>query len=451
MEAARIPWRPLGRILVEQGLLTSEELETALEQQERTGKRLGETIVECGFVSGPELSSALASQYGIELTTETGFGTGLRGQIQRRHETERRGVRPTLVESLPPDDEFELETEPQPEELEPASPEASLLTQLEEQWARLAAAEALLAEQRHELALLAAQRDRRHEQAARFARRARSRPAETEAEVVSSEHVERLEAELRSRDQEIERLTHEQANAGNRLAASEAALAEREHEAAEHRNEIDRVAAELQARGQELEEARGALGTAQGAIEAQDRRFEELAVEFEHVVRSRSDVESELGAAQALLVEREQAVEKLHHELGRRRDQARRFVERLRSPHQHEAHADELDGLRGELAQAHEALAAAETALGEQHHRLEELRAELERAAEARTRSRQRFQPCARPSRSETAIFTRPAPSSSRPTTLWPPPTRPPRNGSAASPSSTSSSSRPAARLRPRA
>ena len=94
MEAATIPWRPLGRILVEQGLLTSEELEAALAQQEKTGRRLGETIVECGFVSGPELSSALAAQYGIELTTETGFGTGLRGQIQRRHENERRSLRP---------------------------------------------------------------------------------------------------------------------------------------------------------------------------------------------------------------------------------------------------------------------------------------------------------------------------------------------------------------------
>src|ERR671911_256558 len=88
VEAARIPWRPLGRILVEQGLLTSDELEAALAQQERTGKRLGETIVECGFVSGPELSNALASQYGIELKTETGFGTGLRTQIQRRYENE---------------------------------------------------------------------------------------------------------------------------------------------------------------------------------------------------------------------------------------------------------------------------------------------------------------------------------------------------------------------------
>src|SRR5215207_7550867 len=89
VEAARIAWRPLGRLLVEQGLLTDGELERALVLQQTTGKRLGETIVELGFVSGPELSSALATQYGIELTVETGFGTGLRAQIQRRHENDR--------------------------------------------------------------------------------------------------------------------------------------------------------------------------------------------------------------------------------------------------------------------------------------------------------------------------------------------------------------------------
>ena len=89
MEAARIAWRPLGRLLVEQGLLTDDELERALVLQQATGKRLGETIVELGFVSGPDLASALATQYGIELTVETGFGTGLRAQIQRRHENDR--------------------------------------------------------------------------------------------------------------------------------------------------------------------------------------------------------------------------------------------------------------------------------------------------------------------------------------------------------------------------
>ena len=90
MEAAHIAWRPLGQLLVEQGMLTSSELEQALARQQESGKRLGETIVELGFVSGPELATALAAQYGIELMTEKGFGTGLRSEIQRRHEHDRR-------------------------------------------------------------------------------------------------------------------------------------------------------------------------------------------------------------------------------------------------------------------------------------------------------------------------------------------------------------------------
>ena len=152
MEAAHITWRPLGRLLVEQGLLTGDDLERALAEQQRTGQRLGETIVKLGFVSGPELASALAAQYGIELTTEKGFGTGLRSEIQRRHESDRK-----RVVQLVPDLAAETDSYPEPEpevaepDSEPDAGDASLLAQLEEQWAKLAAAEAALAERHREL------------------------------------------------------------------------------------------------------------------------------------------------------------------------------------------------------------------------------------------------------------------------------------------------------------
>jgi hypothetical protein len=165
VEAAHITWRPLGRLLVERGLLTGDELERALTEQQATGQRLGETIVKLGFVSGPELASALAAQYGIELTTEKGFGTGLRSEIQRRHESDRR-----RVIQLVPDVDDEADSEPAPEtEAEilelvraPESApdgEAALLAQLEEQWAKLAAAEAALAERERDLTELAERRD----------------------------------------------------------------------------------------------------------------------------------------------------------------------------------------------------------------------------------------------------------------------------------------------------
>lgn len=165
MEAAHITWRPLGRLLVEQGLLTGDELELALAKQQQTGLRLGETIVQCGFVSGPQLANALAAQYGIELTTEKGFGTGLRSEIQRRHETDRRRVvqlAPPLPEEEPPEQGPEL-SESDGEDADP-----TLLAQLEEQWAKLAAAEEALAERERELAELSREHDRRRDEIGRL-------------------------------------------------------------------------------------------------------------------------------------------------------------------------------------------------------------------------------------------------------------------------------------------
>ena len=85
MERAESIWRPLGELLVEKKLLTEEELELALTEQAETGRLLGAILVERGYVSGPALAVALAEQYGVELHTERGFGTGLWAEIDRRH------------------------------------------------------------------------------------------------------------------------------------------------------------------------------------------------------------------------------------------------------------------------------------------------------------------------------------------------------------------------------
>ena len=85
MEAAEQSWRPLGELLVDKGLVTKEELEHALAEQEESGRLLGAILVERGYVSGPALAIALAEQYGVELKTERGFGTGLWAEIDRRH------------------------------------------------------------------------------------------------------------------------------------------------------------------------------------------------------------------------------------------------------------------------------------------------------------------------------------------------------------------------------
>src|SRR4051812_10522730 len=85
MERAESIWRPLGELLVEKNLLTADELELALTEQVESGRLLGAILVERGYVSGPALAVALAEQYGVELHTERGFGTGLWAEIDRRH------------------------------------------------------------------------------------------------------------------------------------------------------------------------------------------------------------------------------------------------------------------------------------------------------------------------------------------------------------------------------
>jgi hypothetical protein len=62
-------WRPLGTLLVEQGLLADSALREALaEQRDRPERRLGEILVERGHLSGAALASALADQHGLDVT-----------------------------------------------------------------------------------------------------------------------------------------------------------------------------------------------------------------------------------------------------------------------------------------------------------------------------------------------------------------------------------------------
>jgi hypothetical protein len=122
VEPAETMWRPLGELLLEKGLVSPDELELALTEQAESGRLLGAILVERGFVSGPALAVALAEQYGVELATERGFGTGLWAEIDRRH----RAVRGHEAEDddnvvklepvpLPPRVEIVPDPEPDPE------------------------------------------------------------------------------------------------------------------------------------------------------------------------------------------------------------------------------------------------------------------------------------------------------------------------------------------------
>ncbi|MDR0952410.1 MAG: GspE/PulE family protein [Oscillospiraceae bacterium] len=56
----------LGDLLLSIGLITQQQLDSALQQQRGTGKRLGNVLVETGFVSEQQLIEALQLQLGIE-------------------------------------------------------------------------------------------------------------------------------------------------------------------------------------------------------------------------------------------------------------------------------------------------------------------------------------------------------------------------------------------------
>src|SRR5256886_8648917 len=54
--------RPIGQILVEKGEISEVDLEAALREQERSGRRLGEILIEQGRTSWLALARAIAEQ-----------------------------------------------------------------------------------------------------------------------------------------------------------------------------------------------------------------------------------------------------------------------------------------------------------------------------------------------------------------------------------------------------
>jgi hypothetical protein len=65
--ATLFPWRQLGTLLADEGLLTETELELALDEQQRTGRLLGQIVVDRGFVSAFSLARVLSAQHGVEV------------------------------------------------------------------------------------------------------------------------------------------------------------------------------------------------------------------------------------------------------------------------------------------------------------------------------------------------------------------------------------------------
>jgi hypothetical protein len=116
MSAHETPWRPLGVLLVEQGVISEAELETALADQAAIGKPLGEILIAHGFSSRPAIQDALAEQAGVMFEPERGFGTGLRGLLARKHRQRKHGEEPARPQLavVPPLADAEAEVEAPP-------------------------------------------------------------------------------------------------------------------------------------------------------------------------------------------------------------------------------------------------------------------------------------------------------------------------------------------------
>jgi hypothetical protein len=71
MDQTDFPWQQLGELLVDEDLLSRDELERALAEQRRTGRKLGQILVDQGTTTGTELARALARQHGVELRSRS--------------------------------------------------------------------------------------------------------------------------------------------------------------------------------------------------------------------------------------------------------------------------------------------------------------------------------------------------------------------------------------------
>jgi CBS domain-containing protein len=58
--------KQLGQMLLEQGLLTQQQLEIALRQHRNTPKSLGRTLIDLGYIRERDLVRALAKQVGLD-------------------------------------------------------------------------------------------------------------------------------------------------------------------------------------------------------------------------------------------------------------------------------------------------------------------------------------------------------------------------------------------------
>ena len=59
----------LGEILIDRKLITTEDLDRALELQKERGEKIGKVLVDLGFVAARDVLAALSDQLGVPVVT----------------------------------------------------------------------------------------------------------------------------------------------------------------------------------------------------------------------------------------------------------------------------------------------------------------------------------------------------------------------------------------------
>ena len=90
----------LGDLLIQQGLLTEEQLKASLDEQKRTGRKLGRVFVESGYVTEEDISQALAGQLRIPFIDLNSF-TPKPDLIKLLPEAPARRFRALVLDQLP--------------------------------------------------------------------------------------------------------------------------------------------------------------------------------------------------------------------------------------------------------------------------------------------------------------------------------------------------------------
>jgi hypothetical protein len=317
MDAARIQWRPLGQMLVDRGLLTPEELEEVLQDQQQSGRPLGQIIVDRKLISGPTLAVTLAEQCGVELATDTGFGTGLWTAIQRRHKEENRRrvhLRPVPARSRPtsetgsPDEESErVSLSAETEERGPAvvndPPTTELEAALQARDDSVAALEAEGRARAQALEQLLEQLADRDERLREMAGHSRELEATSAQLAEANAQVAELEAAVQERQRRIEALEAEEHTRAHEDSAPKAGKKkgkDLERSLREEAASVDRRARELSKQLDQLESERKAIEERAEEVRERESALEVLTAELadreRHLDARLQQVESESAA-----------------------------------------------------------------------------------------------------------------------------------------------------------